>query len=73
MGGQIALGSSSMVNFDILEPVSFTEIEVERLHFDLASLTDILLSIKSVPIEIMAGSVLELRLPHDQLDIRGSG
>lgn len=60
-----------MVDFDVLDPVLFTEVEVERLHFDLASPTDILLSIKSVPIEIIEGSVLELRIPHDQLDLNG--
>ena len=57
----------------MLTPVLFDDIYVERMKQDLSSPTDIEVSIKLGNVSIMAGSVLELRVPKDKLDLDGEG
>ena len=54
-----------MIDFDVLRSVQFGNVEVKRTKYDLASPTDIEVSIQQTPIAVMAGSVLELRIPKE--------
>lgn len=72
-GGQIAQGTSEIVDLDILRPAYFKQVSVERMKQDLAKPTDVEVTIKLNDISIMAGSVLELIVPRDHLDLNDEG
>ena len=71
-GGLIAQGTSQFEDLEILQPVTFSQIKVERMVLALASPTDIEVSINLDKISILVGSVLELSVSKDQLDLSGN-
>ena len=63
LGGEIASGVSVIEDFDVLEPVTFTQVSIKRKEQALASKTDIELSLSLTNISIMPNSVITLTVP----------
>ena len=64
-GGLVAIGTKTLDQLDILKPVRFSQIKVERKALALASPTDIEVSINLDQVEVLPYSVLELVISKD--------